>query len=58
MTRMSEKEKQLMERYGVECAQKTVCLYKGFRYENLKNSLRYGEIDTKRALTNTLPRSS
>ncbi len=37
-----------MERYGVKCTQKTVYLYKQFRYENLNDALRYGEIDTQR----------
>lgn len=37
-----------MERYGVKCTQKTVYLYKQFRYENLNEVLLYAEIDTKR----------
>lgn len=48
MTKLSEKERQLMEQYGVQCAQKTVYLYKGFRYENLEDALRYAEIDKQR----------
>ncbi len=48
VTESSEKEKRLMERYGIKCAQDAVYLYKGFRHENLKDALRYAEIDTQR----------
>ena len=55
---MSEKEKQLMERYGIKTAQKTVYLYKEFSYEHLKDALRYAEIDMERDRKDTRSRSS
>lgn len=43
---MTEKQRQLVDRYGIQCAQKTVYLYKQFRYDNLEDAIRYAEIDT------------
>ena len=56
--KLSAQEKHLMERYGGKCAQKTVYLCKGFRYENLKDALRYTEINTQRDRKNALPGTS
>ena len=57
LTQMSEKEKQLMERYGITCVQKPVYLYKDFRYDNLNDALRYAETDMKRDGTDQFPGS-
>lgn len=43
---MTERQRQLVDRYGIQCAQKTVYLYKQFRYDNLEDAIRYAEIDT------------
>ena len=47
-----------MGQYGITCVQKTVYLYKDFRYDNLKDALRYAEIDIKRDGTDKFPGSS
>ncbi len=44
-----------MERYGVKHARKAVHLHKEFRYENLKETLHYAEVDAQRERSNTLP---
>lgn len=54
---MSE-ENQLMEHYGITCVQKKVYLYKDFRYDNLKDALRYAEFDMKRDGKDKFPGSS
>jgi hypothetical protein len=46
MTQMTEKQRELVERYGIQCAQETVYLYKQFRYGNLEDAIRYADIDT------------
>lgn len=58
MIQMSEEEKQLMEQYGITCVQKTVYLYKDFRYDHLKDAFRYAEIDMKRDRKDKSPGSS
>jgi hypothetical protein len=57
MTQMTEKQKELVDSYGIQCAQKTVYLYKQFRYDNLEDALRYAEIDTSQDRNGLLPRS-
>jgi hypothetical protein len=51
MKNLTEEEKLLMERYGINSTQKTFYLYKQYRYENLNDALRYAEIDSKRDST-------
>lgn len=51
---MNEDDKALMELYGIKCVPKMVYFYKQYEYENLKDALRYAEIDTKRDKENTL----
>lgn len=57
MTQMTEKQRELVERYGIQCAQKTVYLYKQFRYDNLEDAIRYAEIDINPDRNGLLPGS-
>lgn len=51
---MNEEDKALMALYGIKCIPKMMYFYKQYRYDNLKDALRYAEIDTKRDQKNTL----
>ncbi len=51
---MNEDDMALMERYGIKCVPKMVYFYKQYEYENLKDAIRYAEIDTKRDKENSL----
>jgi hypothetical protein len=50
---MTEEEKQLLEKHGIKCTQKTIYHYKQYRYENLNDAIRYAEIDSQRGRENT-----
>ena len=45
---MTEEDNKLMEKYGITSQQKIVYLYKGHRYDSLKNAINFAKIDMKR----------
>lgn len=45
--RMTELEKELMERYEITCEQNTVYYYMGYKYERLQDALKYAEIQAQ-----------
>lgn len=49
---MNNDDAALMEKYGITSQTKTIYAYKQHRYDNLKDALRYAEIDTERDLAN------
>lgn len=42
---MPEKEKELMQRYGIIVEQKSVYFYKGYKYDRLNDALNYAKMD-------------
>ena len=44
---MNEEEKELAEKLGIISEQKTIYLYKGHTYDNIKDAINYAEKDTK-----------
>ncbi|MBT8113464.1 MAG: hypothetical protein KJO81_05185 [Gammaproteobacteria bacterium] len=44
---MTEEDNKLMDQYGITSKQKTVYLYKGHKYGNLKDALNFAKIDMK-----------
>ena len=44
---MNEEEKDLAIKFGITSKQKTIYLYKGHTYDNIKDAINYAEIDTK-----------
>lgn len=45
---MREEDKKRMEQYGITSLQKTIYLYKGNKYDNLKDAINYAIIDDNR----------
>lgn len=45
---MTEEEKKMMDQYGITSQQKTVYLYNGHKYDNLKDAISYAKTDTQR----------
>ena len=45
---MSDDEQKQMLRFGITIEHKTIYHYNGYRYDNLRDALRYAEIDTNR----------
>ena len=44
---MNEKDNELAEKLGITSKQKTIYLYKGHTYDNIKDAINYAEIDTE-----------
>lgn len=44
---MNDEEKRLIEKFGVLLEHKTIYLYKGHSYDNLKDAINYAKIDTE-----------
>lgn len=44
---MNENEKNLAIKLGITSKQKTIYLYKGHTYDNVKDAINYAEIDSK-----------
>ncbi len=42
---MTEEDNLLMEQYGITSQQKTVYLYKGHKYDSLKDAINFAKID-------------
>jgi hypothetical protein len=45
---MTEEEKELMKRFGIALEQKSVYIYKDYRYAHLKDAVNYAKIDLER----------
>ncbi len=45
---MNEVERKMVEQYGITFEQKTVYFYKGHKYDQLKDAIRYAKIDIQR----------
>lgn len=45
---MTEKEQELMQRYGITTAQETVYLFNGAKYRDLKDALGYAKLLAER----------
>jgi hypothetical protein len=45
---VTEEDRKLMEHYGIVAQQKTLYLYKGHKYDHLKDALSYAKIDAGR----------
>jgi hypothetical protein len=48
---MTEEERELMKRYGITAEQKMVYTFKGYRYDQLKNAVKYAESEARRRAT-------
>jgi hypothetical protein len=46
---MNKQDKQLMEKFGITSATRTVFFYKEFKYDSLENALKYAKHDTNDA---------
>lgn len=44
---MNEKDNELAEKLGITSKQKTIYLYNGYTYDNIKDAINYAKIDTK-----------
>ena len=44
---MNEKDNELAEKLGITSKQKTIYLYNGHTYDNIKDAINYAKIDTK-----------
>ena len=45
---MNKKDSETMEAHGITCAPKNVNYYKSFKYERLRDAVRYAEINAGR----------
>jgi hypothetical protein len=45
---LTEEDTKLMEQFGITSQQKIVYLYKGHKYDSLKDAINFAKIDTKR----------
>lgn len=45
---MTEDEMELMKRYDITAEQKSVYLYKGYKYEQLRDAVNYARIEDER----------
>ena len=44
---MNEEDNKLMEQYDITSQQKTVYLYKGYKYDRLKDAINFAKIDAR-----------
>jgi len=49
---MNQDDEILMAQHGITCEPKMIYFYKSFKYDNLKNAVRYAELDKKRKIAN------
>ena len=45
---MTEEEKELMKHYGITLEQRSVYIYKGYKYAHLKDAVNYAKIEAER----------
>lgn len=45
---MTEEENELMKRYGITLEQRSVYLYKSYKYSHLKDAVNYAKIEAER----------
>jgi hypothetical protein len=45
---MTEEENELMKRYGITLEQRSVYLYKSYKYAHLKDAVNYAKIEAER----------
>ena len=45
---MNDEEKRLIEEFGITLEQKTTYLYKGYKYDSLKDAINFAKIDSKK----------
>ena len=43
---MNDKDKGLIDQYGITCESKIIYRYKEHRYENIKDAVNYAKLDT------------
>lgn len=45
---MTHEDQALLDRYGITTEQKTVYLYRGYRYDHLKDAINYAKIEAEK----------
>jgi tripartite-type tricarboxylate transporter receptor subunit TctC len=54
---MNKDDEILMAQHSITCEPKMIYSYKSFKYDNLKDAVRYAELDKKRKIANeSLPK--